>query len=144
MTRLLILDKREGIESPVLISLRSVLQRLPLDRVDVWLVKNIEAQGVMPFGVSLTAFEDLAERLKHGVAVTAEELHVFTAEDIEVLEGEFVGLAFRRPPPTGVSGIEDFRLLSLKCVDSTLWECETDDSEIRAAIKHNFSDVEER
>jgi hypothetical protein len=81
----------------------------------------------------------LTDRLHFGVLVTTEELTAFQSDDVEILNGQFRGVSFHRS--TESTCLDDFTVVVLTLFDSTLWDCETDDPGIIAAIRRNFSDV---
>ncbi len=138
VTRLWIFDLRpEG----ALIRLDAVTARLPLEMVDAWQVRELKAIGLMPFEVPLPTFEDLVRRLEHGVLLTPAEFAVFQGPEVEIWDGEFIALSFRQSRATAIAGLADLALVALRNVDSSLWECETDDPEIIAAIRREFRDV---
>jgi hypothetical protein len=139
MTTLWILDRRDS-DDRLIIPLQAVLSRLVSTQVDAWLVRDLEAIGVMPFGISMQDFEGLTSRLAHGVLVSPSEFETFASDNVEIRDGEFAALCFRRQGES----FKDFVVFTLRCVDSGLWECETDDDDVLTQIRRGFTKVQER
>ena len=139
MRRLWILDKTRFGEASVLVPLKTLLSKLPLDNIDAWTVRELEAQGVVPFGAPMAVFEALTDRLTLGLLLTPSEFANLTTADVQILNGEFAGLSFRRPG----RALDDFKMFTVKCIDSAVWECESDDNEIISAIRNGFAEVQE-
>lgn len=63
--------------------------------------------------------------------------------EVEIHEGEFIGLSFHQSRGPTITRLDDLAALTFRCVDSTLWECETDDAVVVAAIRREFRDVQD-
>ena len=135
MTRLMILDEDEQ-NAGVVIPLKDIVRRLPLARVHAWLVKDLEGMGTAPFAIEMAAFETLTINLQYGVLLTSSELAVFQDPGVQVTDGEFTGLTLERL--TTATTLYDLQLLTLRCVDSSFWECESDDEEILETVRRRF------
>lgn len=94
----------------------------------------------MPFGIALPDFEGLTRRLTHGVLLSPREFLTFTSDEVGIRDGEFGALSFLRRGDS----LKDLEVFTLRCVDSTLWECETDDVDVVAAIREGFKNVQDR
>jgi hypothetical protein len=140
MTTLWIQDRTRQLNVDLLVPLKAILSKLPLTGIDAWSVRYLEAVGVMPFGVPCPEFEGLTDRLAYGVLLSPAEFATFVSDDVAIRNGEFAALSFGRRG----NSFKDFVVFTLRCLDSTLWECETDDVDIVAAIRQGFKDVEVR
>lgn len=140
MTRLWIHDHIGDSDAPLILPLKAVLNKLPLNGVDAWSVRYLEAVGIMPFGIAMLDFEGLTDRLAHGVLLSPSEFATFTSDEVDIWNGEFAALSFLRRG----NSLEDLAIFTLRCFDSTLWECETDDVDVVAAIREGFKNVEDR
>ena len=139
MSRLLIRERRADAPG-ILIAFGDVMSRLPLEKVDGWLVKELSAAGTQPFGLQMPHFEALSQKLSNGVLLTPRELLELTAADVEIYDGEFIGVSFQRFTSSS-RVIEDGKVVTLICFDSSHWECQSEDPEIIAAVERGFRNV---
>ena len=123
----------DELENGVLLSLPSLRRRLPLSRDLDWVFHNIALHPVgsriQPFGLLIPEFERLTHA-PEGYRATQREFDKFLGLDIQLIDGKIACY----------SSEERHRpLLTVECVDSTLWEISTQSTEMaRKLVEAGF------
>ncbi len=102
----------------VLISLASVLERMPCANVAFWRFRDISVNNGVLFGLPAPQFEEKSRLLPGGVCVSSEAFTSFTHSSVQIVDGVIEGLqdADATKP-----------LFTLECVDAGRWEIMTED-----------------
>ena len=102
-------------ENRVLISLPSLIKRLPIPSPALWVFRDVKLNGGpdKPFGFRVPEFESLTRERPNGFAASQESFDQFLKMDLQFLDGSIDVLA-ESPPHKP--------LLTIDCEDSTQWE----------------------
>jgi hypothetical protein len=116
------------LEDGALLSLSSLRRRLPLPTDLDWVFHNVQlnpiGSRIQPFGFFIPDFE----RLTHapgGYRATQREFDEFLGLDIQFIDGRIAGYSSAEPHRP---------LLTLECIDSSLWKISTQSTEIAGKL----------
>jgi hypothetical protein len=102
-------------ENEVLISLPSLIKRLPIPNRALWVFRDVQLNGgpEKPFGFRVPEFERLTREQPNGFTASQESFDRFLKMDLQFLDGSIDVLADY--PPNEL-------LLRIDCEDSSQWE----------------------
>lgn len=119
------------LEHGVLISLSSLVRRLPVTDIAEWLFRDVELHGIgtacNPFGFRIPEFEELTKR-PTGYRVSRSEFEQFLSLDLQFIDGTIDG--FR-------SVGDDRHCVSIRCEDAAQWEIATDSIEMIKKLRQS-------
>lgn len=120
-------DYQEG----VLMSLPSVIKRVPCDKVTHWRFRDITVNEGLPFGIPAPLLEERSRISPDGVCVSTEEFGEFLKTDIQIIDGCIYALSGANARTS---------LFCLDCVDASQWEATTEYESIANELeKHGWS-----
>ena len=114
------------VQNGVLLSLPSVIERIPCHNVTHWRFCEITVSEGVPFGIPAPVFEEKSRISPDSVRVSTEEFNEFLRTDIQVSDGCIYGLA-------GANAMSS--LFCLTCIDSSQWEVTTEDESIAKELQ---------
>ncbi|XZE34917.1 hypothetical protein SH501x_000391 [Pirellulaceae bacterium SH501] len=114
----------DEIRGGVLIPLRDVVARLPINQVLRIRLRDFQMHYGQPLGMTLQDFESRTSS-KEGIVLTSEEFNMFAALDMQIIDGQI---------ELEIQCGEKSEKLLVECVDATLWELSSESDEVMRLI----------
>lgn len=117
----------------VLVPLRDLLHRLPLDQAKTIRLRDFRMHYGVPLGLGLQDFEEKTKSLD-GIILDKESFTRFASAELQIIDGTIeVDLRIQD---------EDINLL-IECIDATEWELSSESCEVLRLISNGRSPSDE-